>query len=507
MKKLTQFVKSILLVLISVIILFPSINANAVASSIQLGGAEVVPGYVSGVKFTTKTKTDGTLLYCLNMNKSTAKNITANLVGERDAGVAYIITNGYPNKTYTGERLKDYYITQTALWWYLDNTTGSSNLSQKFKTTGEDQYNLRPTIKDLVSKAEAAKKAGYPTTKLSITASNAEMTLSNNYFISQEIYANTYSNISSYTVSVSGVSGAEIIDANGNVKTTFSTKERFRVRVPASKISGTSANIEVVAKATGVVYKAYEYQPTNQNMQNVTPSIPEKEYVDVTAKLNLAISSSKVRIVKVDSKTNNAVAGAKLVVKDSAGKIVTSWTSTTNYHVIRNLKNGTYTVTEVAAPKGYILNTTPVTFTVSPTSRDITLKVENTPRESVVNILKIDSSTNTPLAGAVLVVKDSAGTEIARFTTTTEPFVITNLENGTYTVEEVSAPAGYILNSQKVTFTVTDENLSHQIIFENYPEVIVPNTSTSSLLITVLGIVIIASGISFVYKNGRKTNK
>ena len=31
---------------------------------------------------------------------------------------------------------------------------------------------------------------------------------------------------------------------------------------------------------------------------------------------------------------------------DASGKVITSWVSTTNYHVVRNLKNGTYTITE-----------------------------------------------------------------------------------------------------------------------------------------------------------------
>ena len=85
MKKLTQITKSILLVLISATILLTSINTNAVASSIKLGGAEDVPGYVAGTYFTTKTKTDGSLLYCLDMNKQTAANTTAKLTGEKDA--------------------------------------------------------------------------------------------------------------------------------------------------------------------------------------------------------------------------------------------------------------------------------------------------------------------------------------------------------------------------------------------------------------------------------------
>lgn len=504
MKRLTQITKKLLLVLISTVILVTALNTNAVASSIQLGGSEIVPGYVSGVKFTTKTKTDGSLLYCLNMNKRTAKNITANLVGEQDAGVAYILVNGYPNKTFTGEKMKDYYITQTALWWYLDNTTGSSNLSQKFKTTGSDPNNLRPTIKSLVAKAEEAKKKGYAKTSLVITTNDLSMSLQGNYYVSNEIYAKTYSNISSYNVSVSGATGAQVIDTNGNVKTKIGVNEKFKVRVPSSSVTGTELSIKVTASATGVIYKAYKYQPTDSNMQPVTPSIPEKITQKVESSLSLTIDSSRVRIVKIDELTGNALAGATLVLKDANGNIKAQWTSSSNYRTIRNLPNGTYTVTETKAPQGYILNSTPVKFTITDTNRDIEIKVKNTPRESVVNILKVDASTGNPLAGAVLVLKNSQGEEIKRFTTTTEPEVFTDLENGTYTVEEISAPAGYMHSSKVVTFTLTDENLSHQIVFENYPEVRVPDTAASSVIITLVGIVIIASGIRFVYKNGKK---
>ena len=50
------------------------------------------------------------------------------------------------------------------------------------------------------------------------------------------------------------------------------------------------------------------------------------------------------------------LAGATFVVKDSAGKTVATWTSTTSSHVIKNLPNGTYTLQETKAPAGYILN-------------------------------------------------------------------------------------------------------------------------------------------------------
>ena len=110
-------------------------------------------------------------------------------------------------------------------------------------------------------------------------------------------------------------------------------------------------------------------------------------------------------------------------------------------------------------------------------------------------------------ADQIAAIKESieAGEEVASFTSTTEAYVLKDLANGTYTVEEVSAPDGYKHSSEVKTFTISDTNLSHQITFENHPEVPVPDTDSSSLIITLLGIVIIGSGIRFVYKNGKKS--
>ena len=125
-------------------------------------------------------------------------------------------------------------------------------------------------------------------------------------------------------------------------------------------------------------------------------------------------------------------------------------------------------------------------------------------KRQVVNIIKIDKSTGNPLAGAVIVVRDASGKEVARFTSTTDPYVLTNLEDGTYTVEEVQAPAGYMRNEEKISFTIDADHVSHQITIENYPEVIVPNTNAaSSILLVVLGLGIIIGGIKFVQKNAK----
>ena len=212
-----------------------------------------------------------------------------------------------------------------------------------------------------------------------------------------------------------------------------------------------------------------------------------------------------VSIKKVDAKTNQPIEGAKLVLKDSSGNVITEWTSTVNAHIIRNLSNGTYTIQETEAPTGYILSDHVTSFTVDDVNRTFTITIENTAKKSVVNIVKVDQETNQPLAGAELVVRNSAGAEVARFVSTTQAYVLTDLANGTYTVEEVTAPAGYMKSNEKITFTIDDDHLSHQVTFINAKEVIVPDTATiPSGIIILIGMIITLSGIYYITGNAKK---
>lgn len=508
MKKSLKRIKLLAMsILVGIMLSTNVLNVNAVAQSISLGSGVKLQAYLAGVSFKTKVTTSGEYIYCLNIHKATSQNITANLVGEMDAGFAYLMENGYPSVSITGDASKDYYITQTAVWWYLDDTTGSNNLSTNFKQTASDPNGIRPYIKNLVTKAKEAKAKGYAKTSISLSTSDNEMKLSSDskYFES-EYFKVTSTNVSTYTVSVSNApEGTLITDASGNNKTTFAKNETFKIRIPAAKVTGTKLNLTVKVNATGTVNKAYEYKPTNDNMQNCMPAVltPEKQNVNATA--NLTLSTSQVTIIKLDRANDQALAGATLVLKDSKGNEITRWKSTINAHVIRNLENGTYTVEEVEAPQGYKKITEPIKFSITDSEKNITVKVYNDAKSNVVTITKIDASTGQALAGATLVIKNSAGEEVARFETTEEPKVFTDLTDGTYTIEEVEAPAGYKKSDEVITITIDDEHETHQVNFYNYPEVPVPNTaSTSSIIMTILGILLITSTVGFIYKNAKK---
>ena len=514
MKKISKIFKSLFTIIMATTMVIASMkNVNAASETIQLGAARQTGSYIAGVTFSYKVTTDGQYLYCLNMHKTTAQNVQAKLVTNSryiDGGVVYILKNGYPTTTITGDSDKDYYITQTAVWWYLDRVTGSANLGDQFKQYGSDNYGLRQYVKKLVDDGYAHRNDSITigTTKLSLSAENGtSMTLKDGYYTSNAISA-TSSNISKYAITLTNAPSGTKIVTNGTESAytegmTINASNSFQVKVPASAVTNTTMEIKITAKATGATqYTAHEYQPVDSSMQNV--ALLEKETKSVSANLTLDIASSKVTIVKVDAATNQAIAGAKLVLKDSQGRTLSTWTSTINGHVVRNLANGTYTVEEIEAPTGYILNTQPMQFTISDSQRNVKVTLKNTAKKVVVNITKVDQETNAPLAGAVLVVKNSAGTEIARFTTTTDTYVLTDIANGTYTVEEVSAPEGYIKSNEIITFTVDDSHLAHQITFVNAKETPVPNTASSDLPLLIVGLMVIGLGIGFVYKNGKK---
>lgn len=507
--------KIISFIFISVLMVGTILNVSALPQSITLTKSPGKTGkYIAGVRFDYKMDVDGTYLYCLNMHKKTAQSTTANLVQNSnliDGGVLYIIQNGYPHKSITGEKDKDYYITQTAVWWYLDETRGTQNLGEQFKQSGSDTYGLRSKVKSLVQAGLSHKNDPINTAKepkITLSTQDDTLSLSGDYYISKEIKA-SLENATKYTIELKNAPAGTVIIRNDNTTSTnnkieLPSSQAFKIKVPTKNLSSAETKIKVEATAIGETqYEIAEYQPVNSNMQNVAKVVPKTS--NASHSLELSIAPVKVSITKIDSSTRQPLAGAVLVLQDESGKELTRWTTTINAHIIKNLGNGTYKLVEESAPVGYVLNKNPITFKVTDDNRNISLSFENTPKKVVINITKVDQETKQPLAGATMQIKDSAGEIVYKFVTGTEAEILTDIEYGTYTLEEVAAPAGYIKSDRIVKFTVDEDHESHQIIFENAKEVPVPDTASKTSITIIIGLII--SSIGFVYIKKHAYNK
>lgn len=184
-------------------------------------------------------------------------------------------------------------------------------------------------------------------------------------------------------------------------------------------------------------------------------------------------------IHKVDI-NGNALTGAIFEVKTKAGvKIGDFPVGPDGSITIENvhLDEGYYIVTEIQAPDGYILDSTPHEVYLRPGKvTEITIENEKKPG---LTIRKIDSVTGNPLKGAkfeLWVSKDN--TEDGTFQKLDQNYYYTDengeihldkLDTGWYKVVEVEPPTGYALRNPSEQIIYVDNDKAVELIFENTP--------------------------------------
>ena len=162
------------------------------------------------------------------------------------------------------------------------------------------------------------------------------------------------------------------------------------------------------------------------------------------------------------------------VVHYKAGELVDTLTTVQGVIASKPLYLGAYTITEITAPEGYILDGTPHDVTLSYGGQAVelvseSLSLDNAPQMGTITITKTDKETGKPIVGADAVFELRAKEDIvtadgtSRYTKgqlietlTTKNGVVTSglLYLGSYTITEVTAPEGYLLDDIPVDHLV-----------------------------------------------------
>ena len=122
-----------------------------------------------------------------------------------------------------------------------------------------------------------------------------------------------------------------------------------------------------------------------------------------------------------------------------------------------------------------------------------------------VYISKQDITTSEELPGVHLQLLNEYGKIVEEWDSTTEPKYIEGLAIGTYTLVETTAPDGYSLNTESVTFTINEDGtITGDTVMYNTPIPDVPNTlSSKSVIITLIGVSIVIVGV-YLYTHSLK---
>lgn len=283
-KRMSKILNLVLVGIISM--LFALGNAKALDNTVTVGVSSSLTPYVADVHVAKMPLVGGGYAYCTELAKITPSNITEKLVQESDAGITYILVNGYPRRNITGNGDYDYYITQTAIWWYLDDINGTDYLSLAFKTDGKDEFGLRPYVKELVEAAKEAKSSGYGYGSVVLNPKSSSLELSSDKKYYETVIEPVFTNVlGTYTVSVNS-DKAIITDLNNNAKNTFNVTESFKIRVANGKYD--PSKIKVTVSANNTYEKAFYYAAENPAIQGVV--VLQDIAEEVTASLELAMN-------------------------------------------------------------------------------------------------------------------------------------------------------------------------------------------------------------------------
>ncbi|MCQ6531044.1 SpaA isopeptide-forming pilin-related protein, partial [Bacillus mycoides] len=188
-----------------------------------------------------------------------------------------------------------------------------------------------------------------------------------------------------------------------------------------------------------------------------------------------------VELLKVDTENNDVtLEGAEFELRDSNNEMLDTYkTGKDGKIVINNLVFGDYKLIETKAPTGFVLEPTPLTFSVTEEDQTIRLTKENKKNYGDLEITKVDiADENKKLANAKFEIYNATGDKVVEGVTD-ENGVATfkHLAFGKYTFKEVVAPEGYFIDETVFDFEIREDG---EIIQRTVKDEKVPSIKTTA---------------------------
>lgn len=205
------------------------------------------------------------------------------------------------------------------------------------------------------------------------------------------------------------------------------------------------------------------------NQQDIITGV-ENDNDPIRAYFKVKTSQGDLKIVKTSE--DGKIANVRFkITGDNYSEEVT--TNTNGEIEIKNLKVGTYTITEIVSDEYEAQKSQTVTVENGKTA---TVKFNNTLKKSEIKIIKKDAETKKtiPLSGFGFKIKKSDGSFVTAdkkdvfYTDNTGTITLpVKLTYGKYQLVEVSAGTGYVLDSTPIDFEVNGENKTIELVKYN----------------------------------------
>lgn len=395
------------------------------------------------------------------------------------AEIGYALANGwkqtgtsYDEAQYQNTQARvEYTVTQGIIWACSQNKFGTAECDAAFESiipkSHDPEYcrsyynylkNFILNVKTLPSFAASSEGASSTITlKWDSVDARYEATVTD-----------SKSMLSYYSFTCSGIN----FEKNGNTLTIWTKNEYI------NPVTVTGTRTVYGGENAVVTLNAYNGK---QDMATYTPS---SETIKGYFKVKTEASLGNISLIKSSGDTsitsgnaNYSLKGAVYGIYNSSGKEIGTITTDANGKgQLGSLTAGNYTVKEKTAPKGYKLDTNTYSITVKG-GATVELKVKDLPITGSINIIKKSSdatlaSENSAYSdlSAMFAVYNTSNVQVATIDTNSSGSgSVSGLPLGTYTVKEIKAPVGYLLNSEGQNATVSTAATTIKLTFTNDP--------------------------------------
>ena len=162
-----------------------------------------------------------------------------------------------------------------------------------------------------------------------------------------------------------------------------------------------------------------------------------------------------LQIIKSDKDSGKRIAGVKFEIRKMNGEIIGAYTTDSDGVIyLPEAESGWYTVTELEAASGYLLDTTPHRIEVKD-GQTATLEITNH-KSSRILLHKVDKATGKGIYGTVFLLYDSNHNPIGEYVTDQDGYIYADegLADGRYYLREIKAAPGYVLDPELKTIYV-----------------------------------------------------
>ncbi|MDA1756058.1 SpaA isopeptide-forming pilin-related protein [Bacillus cereus] len=388
----------------------------------------------------------GSIAYCLTPDLRSPNGDDLPEMGKTSDAVYRVLLNGYPQKgpselgVATTEEA--HYATQLAVWIAANELTEEDLIAKN-----ERVHNL---MKRLV---EASKKeTGLQDVFFKVNPVDSQTVTQKGDYLETGFYAVQTNAVSgSYTILPENApKGLRIVNENGEEKTILSINEKFKILIPKNTSSG---NFKMKVKSTLTNLQAIAFKGS-EKVQNTTVLLQRNsEKISTDLVVNWE-SVGSLKIMKLGEK-KEVLKGAVFEVSNENFK----QNVTTNDKGIAELGNlpiGIYSVKEIQAPAGYVLDGSVKKIEVK-TGETAVLALKNENVKGELEITKVDvADGNTKLPNAEFTIYNEQGKEVVKGKTNEQGIAKFKLPYGKYKYKETIAPNGYVINEETFAFEIKE---------------------------------------------------